>query len=195
MDFPPGARASRPHSCKGASPAPVGRLTGQPCETNRHDLARSCAGGTPALPGGTTPPVKKSRYLTNFAKGSTQLSSFSEHKGYAHGVTPKRRRLKAAATANWRASSFSYGCSSWPFVLLRGPSWTPSPRTDVGARASSFSYGCSSWPLRGPHSGHSKPCGQRAWKRAARHCFVALRGYLFPFAPLRGLRTDVSYHW
>ena len=39
-----------------------------------------CAGGTPALPGGTTLPGKKSRILTNFAKGSMSfvISSFAD---------------------------------------------------------------------------------------------------------------------
>ena len=98
---PPGARASRPQPCSWLEVAergrefadrlrarwrelqwqgpkrPTAQLRVEPGGGDGRGRAGHGAGGTPAFPGGTTLPGKKSRYLTKFARGSFGLSSCS----------------------------------------------------------------------------------------------------------------------
>ena len=73
MDFPPGARASRPHLVK-ALPRRQWRVTGQSCEPIATTLPSLVRAGRPRSRGSQPFPGKKSRYLTNFAKGSIHQS-------------------------------------------------------------------------------------------------------------------------
>ncbi len=125
----PGARASRPHR-SGRSPAgplclrfsdkgadallpPWVRAprTGTSALSRRQwrrlasCLHKKGAGGTPALPGGTTLPGSKSRTLPNLAKGSIVSGNSKD-------------RLRDLAIPS-RITSAPW----WPFLVLRVPSW------------------------------------------------------------------------